>query len=247
VAGLAFGKWTLGASRAQRAQGLVAMAGDEARSDISGVEALASLAGRAVSLPAGWRAPAVDAAAPAASDTRAVALDAPAAGRWHDADWGAPVFVDSAATGHPLFPGGGFAQALRALGLWSVTSPLRLAPGVLRGARCFSSAEPADGRISITYDDPCGEIADTSPTLALGGLFFDPADVRVVQGVAYGRATRGVVVLDDVAAKFASFSTGCYEDVIAHELGHAIGLPHTSVTPSVMAPWLSAQCVHRLE
>lgn len=246
VAGLAFGKWTLAAARAVRASGIADLAGDPAPSDVAGVEALAALAGRVVPLPPDWRAPAVDpAVAPAAFESPAVALEAPAGGRWHDADWGAAIAVDSASTGHPLFPSGGFAQALRALGLWSASSPLRLQPGVLRAPRCFSSAEPADGRISITYDDPCGEIADTSPTLALGGVFFDPADVRVVHGVAYGRATRGVVVLDNVAAKFAGFSVGCYEEVIAHELGHAIGLPHTATTPSVMAPWLAPECVNR--
>lgn len=248
VAGLAFGKWTLADLRADRAPGVAATAGDRARPGVGDVESLASLAGRTVALPADWRRPVLTpAAASAVSDTRAAAMDAPAAGRWHGADWGAPVLVDSEAGGHPLFPGGGFAQALRALGLWSAASPLALQPGTQRGPRCFSSTEPADGRISITYDDPCGEIADTSPTLALGGLFFDPADVRVVQGVPYGRATRGVVVLDNVAAKFANFSVGCYEEVIAHELGHAIGLPHTSSTPSVMAPWLSPECVNRTE
>lgn len=246
VAGLAFGKWTLADVRADRAPGVAATAGERARPTVADVEALASLAGRSVALPADWRAPAIARAdAAVAADARAVAREAPAAGRWHAADWGAPVLVDSESSGHPLFPGGGFAQALRALGLWSAASPLLLQPGAPRGPRCFSSSEPADGRISITYDDPCGEIADTSPTLALGGLFFDPADVRVVQGVPYGRATRGVVVLDNVAAKFAGFSVGCYEEVIAHELGHAIGLPHTSSTPAVMAPWLSPECVAR--
>ena len=247
VTGLELGKWTIGGPgrEAPAVRQLHAPApGDRIRAAVADLEALAALAGTAVRLPAGWTAqePATGNAVTTAADG-----DLPSQARWHDADWGSPVRVDSQADGHPLFPGGGFTQVLRALGLWSAGGALRLEPGTLRAPRCFANPEPADGRISISYGDPCGEIADSSPTLAIGGVYFNPLDVRVVDGVAYGRATKGMVVLDDVPAKFAGFSTGCYEELIVHELGHAIGLPHTSAQPSVMAPWLDGGCVNRSE
>lgn len=253
VTGLERGKWTIeptaaaDAATATRALHL-RVPGDRLRATVADVEALASLAGSRVRLPARWSAPRT------ASDTRTVPsiatggdLDATASGRWHEADWGAPVLVDSAPGGHALFPGGGFAQAWRALDAWSSAGALRLAPGTLRTPRCFGNSEPADGRISIAYDDPCDEIPDTSPTLAIGGAYFDLQDQRAVQGVPYGRITKGMVVLDNTAAKFAGFSTGCYEEILTHELGHAIGLAHTATNTAVMAPWLSPACVNRTE
>lgn len=253
VTGLERGKWTIepaaaaDAATATRALHL-RVPGDRLRATVADVEALASLAGSRVRLPARWSAPriAVD-PHPLPSVATGGDLDATASGRWHEADWGAPVLVDSAAGGHALFPGGGFAQALRALDAWSSAGALRLAPGTLRTPRCFGNSEPADGRISIAYDDPCDEIPDTSPTLAIGGAYFDLQDQRAVQGVPYGRITKGMVVLDNTAAKFAGFSTGCYEEILTHELGHAIGLAHTATSTAVMAPWLSPACVNRTE
>lgn len=254
VTGLERGKWTIDAAAAADAPGAtralhVRAPGDRLRATVADVEALASLAGTRVRLPARWSASpeASPAAAIAAPLLSSADVNPTSAGRWHEADWGAPVLVDSAPGGHALFPGGGFAQALRALGAWSAAGALRLAPGTLRAPRCFGNSEPADGRISIAYDDPCDEIPDTSPTLAIGGAYFDLQDQRVVQGVPYGRITKGMVVLDNAAAKFAGLSTGCYEEILTHELGHAIGLAHTAADPAVMAPWLSPACVNRTE
>lgn len=249
VTGLELGKWTLTPDPQGREPAAVRhlqapAPGDRTRAEPDDIEALAALAGTKVRLPLGWTSGAAPARPP-----RATAPDGlvPSEARWHEADWGAAVHVDSAPGGHELFPGGGFTQVLRALGMWSAASALRLEPGTLRSPRCFGNSEPADGRISIAYDDPCGEIADTSPTLAIGGAYYDLLDRRTVQGVPFGRITKGMVVLDNAAPKFAGFSTGCYEELIAHELGHAIGLPHQVAQPSVMFPWLDAGCVNRLE
>lgn len=253
VTGLERGKWTIAPSAAPdtataRRDLHLRAPGDRLRADVADIEALASLAGTRVRLPAAWaasRAP-LDGAA-AASAVGAADTNPPSTGRWHEADWGAPVLVDSAPGGHALFPGGGFSQALRALGAWSAAGALRLAPGTVRAPRCFANSEPADGHITIAYDDPCDEIPDTSPTLAIGGAYVDLQDQRVVRGVSYGRITRGMVVLDNTFAKYAALSTGCYEEILTHELGHAIGLAHTAEEPSVMAPWLSPSCVNRTE
>jgi len=247
VTGLDRGKWTL---RHTASAGPVAtrQLHDQADAASDGVpmpdlEALAALTGTTVRLPAEAATTAtVGPSTPLAADAATIA-----GARWHEADWGAPVFVDSMSGGHPLFPGGGFGQLLRAIDAWSGPSALRLQPGVLRGPRCFGSSESADGRISVSYDDPCDEIADTSPTLAIGGAYYSSADVRVVGAASYWKITKGMVVLDNDRAKFAGLSTGCYEDVLTHEIGHAIGLGHSTSTPAMMAPWLAAECVERSE
>lgn len=210
------------------------------------LEALAALAGSDVRLPAGARYAATRGDAPSPA-LRVADGSAPVGARWHEADWGAPVFVDSMSSGHLLFPAGGFTQLLRAISAWSGPSALRLQPGVLRGPRCFGNTDAADGRVSVSYDDPCDEIADTSPTLAIGGAYVSSAEVRVVNGAPYWKITKGMVVLDNTRAKFSGLSTGCYEEVLTHEIGHAVGLAHTATTPSVMAPWLAPDCVNRSE
>ncbi|MFN7979933.1 MAG: matrixin family metalloprotease [Vicinamibacterales bacterium] len=253
VTGLERGKWTVQPALTADAPAIRALhlraPGETTRTTVADVEALASLAGTRVRLPAHWSATRGlgDGAGRTATVVTGADLNPTSLGRWHEADWGAPVLVDSAPNGHALFPGGGFAQALRALGAWSAAGALHLAPGTLRTPRCFGNNEPADGRISIAYDDPCDEIPDTSPTLAIGGAYFDLQDQRAVQGITYGRITKGMVVLDNAASKFAGLSTGCYEEILTHELGHAIGLAHTSVEPSVMAPWLSPACIDHTE
>ena len=247
VTGLERGKWTLHSTSTGRAVATRHLH-DRAPADVLDVmaaEGLAALAGSRVHLP-----PAVETTMPLRHGT--LALEGaggagPAMARWHEADWGAPVPVDSAFGGHPLFPGGGLTQFLRSLASWSGAGSLQLAAGVERSPRCFGNNEIPDGRISVSYDDPCGEIADTSPVLAIGGAYYSGADVRDVGGHSYWKITKGMVVLDNALPKFAGMSTGCYEELLTHELGHAIGLGHTSISPAVMAPSLSSTCVNRVE
>jgi hypothetical protein len=247
VAGLDRGKWTIQAPAAGPRAATRAGSFDVPPDDVSSLadlEALAALSGTAVQLPPTYVA---EGSAPNASAGAGLnAEPGVTAGRWHEADWGVPVSVDSEGGGHPLFPGGGFSSLLRAIATWSGRSPLTLRPGLIRGPRCFGSGDAADGRISITYGDPCDEIADSSPVVALGGAYFSSSDVRTVGGTPYGRFIKGMVVLDNVTAKFSGLSTGCYEELLAHELGHAIGLGHTD-DAALMSPWLDPQCVYRSE
>jgi hypothetical protein len=247
VTGLERGKWTLRVTPGETSATRTRHGTHDETADPAALERLAALAGSQVRLP-----PAL-ADTPSAAETDALAArgteDAGAAiaARWHEADWGAAVPVDSAPNGHPLFPSGGLTQFLRALDAWNRAGSLRLAPGVIRSARCFANDEAPDGRISVTYDDPCGEIADTSPVLAIGGVYYSSSEVRQVSGTPFGKITKGMVVMDNALPKFAGMSTGCYEELLTHEVGHAIGLGHTAHTPSVMAPALSAACANRTE
>jgi hypothetical protein len=255
VAGLERGKWTLTGS----ADPAAAMARDIRGADPSVVvardsrslvdlQALASLAGTQASAAAAVLVPSLGAEPTGVSTGRSAPayslLNPSLPARWHQADTATPVYVDSQTDGHPQIAGGGLTQLARAAALWGAAGSLPLQAGGTRGPRCFQNSEPSDGRISVTYGDPCGEIADSSATLAIGGAYFT-SDTRVVNGVSYWRITKGMVVTDNPAAKFSGMSTGCYEELLAHELGHAIGFGHAAARPAVMYGAISSNCWSR--
>ena len=165
--------------------------------------------------------------------------------RWHEADTGATVYLDTQSGGHPQIDGGGLTQLSRAAGMWGTAGSLPLRAGDPRGPRCFNNSEPSDGRISMTYGDPCGEIADESWTLAIGGAYYSSSDVRSVNGVSYWKIVKGMIVTDNAPWKYSGMSTGCYEELVAHELGHAIGFGHAGERPALMYPAITADCGSR--
>ena len=214
---------------------------------VGDLDALAALAGTRASAAGAVLLPAVSAPAPGSRAGHAgptfSLLNPSAPARWHQADTGTPVYVDTQTGGHPQFAGGGLTQLARAAAAWTGVGSLNLQMGVQRGPRCFANSE-VDGRISVTYGDPCGEIADASNTLAIGGAYFS-SDMRTVNGVSYWRIMKGMVITDNVPSKYSWMSTGCYEDMITHELGHAVGFGHTSASGAVMYPSISSTCGSR--
>jgi len=255
VAGLEQGKWLLtgasdpAAAFAREVRGIdqVAVVARDFRA-AADLAALAALAGTRVRATGAVLAPAVPAATPAGGDGHAGAnftlLNPSTPARWHQGDTGTPVYVDTQTGGHPQFAGGGLTQLARAAAAWTGVGSLNLQMGVPRGPRCFANAE-VDGRLSVTYGDPCGEIADASNTLAIGGAYFTSAGQRVVNGVNYWSIIKGMVITDNVPSKYSWMSTGCYEDMITHELGHAVGFGHTSASGAVMYPSISGTCGSR--
>ncbi len=254
VAGLEQGKWLLtgsaeaatAATREVRGHDMATVVGRDYRSTVA-LDALAALAGTQVRATGAVLAPAVPVPARAGLDGRggpSFSLLTSTPARWHEADSGTPVYVDSQTGGHPQFAGGGLTQLSNAVTAWSAAGSLRLQNGVTRGPRCFYNSE-YDERISVSYGDPCGEISDASSTLAIGGAYYSSVDQRAVNGLTYWKITKGMVVVDNPPAKFASFTTGCYEEMLVHELGHAIGFGHASARPAIMYPSISSGCFSR--
>ena len=132
-----------------------------------------------------------------------------------------------------------------AAAMWTAAGSLALQPGGSRGPRCFNNSEPSDGRISLTYNDPCGEIADESWTLAIGGAYYSSSDMRSINGVSYWKIVKGMIVTDNAPWKYSGLSTGCYEELVAHELGHAIGFGHAADRPALMYPAITSDCGSR--
>ena len=254
VAGLEQGKWVLtgspeaatAATREVRGHDMATVVGREYRS-ATALDALAALAGSHVRATGAVLAPAVPEPARTGLDGRngpSFSLLTSTPARWHEADTATPVYVDSQTGGHPQFAGGGLTQLSNALAAWTAAGSLRLQNGVARGPRCFYNSE-YDERISVSYGDPCGEISDASSTLAIGGAYYSSIDQRAVNGLTYWKITKGMVVIDNPPAKFANFTTGCYEEMLVHELGHAIGFGHASARPAIMYPSISSGCFSR--
>lgn len=254
VAGLEQGKWVLtGSADAATSATREVRGHDQATvvtrdyTSAAALDALASLAGTRVSAAGAVLQAPVPQAARAGLDGRAGAaytLLSSTPARWHEADTDAPVYVDTQSGGHPQFAGGGLTQLANAVAIWSAAGSLRLQNGVARGPRCFSNSEN-DYRLSVTYGDPCGEISDASSTLAIGGAYYSGGDQRTVNGVTYWKIVKGMIITDNPTSKWSGFTTGCYEDVLVHELGHAIGFGHATARPAIMYPSISSTCFSR--
>ena len=255
VAGLEQGKWLMtgladaavAAAREMRGHDPAAVVARDYRA-VADLEALAALAGTRVPATGAALAPAIPVSAgrgPGRAGPAFTLLNPAIPARWHQADSGTPVYVDTHAGGHPQFAGGGLTQLVNAAGHWRSAGSLPLEGGTSRTPRCFTNSEPLDGRISVTYGDPCGEIADGSSTLAIGGAYFSSSDVRTLNGVAYWKMVKGMIVTVNMPSKYSWMSTGCYEDVLTHELGHAIGFGHAAARPSMMYPAIASECTGR--
>ena len=154
--------------------------------------------------------------------------------------------VDVQEGGQSGLPGGGLMEIQQALAKWNAAgSSFRFVPGSAHGPRRCATERLYNGRATIVFDDPCGEISNSGGILAIAGVYFSitAGSGGTVNGTSFFAATEGFVINNDSESALSFLrQSGCFADAQLHELGHVLGLDHSADNTAIMFPSLSRAC-----
>jgi hypothetical protein len=159
--------------------------------------------------------------------------------RWFSFDTGGEVMWYSHESGLPGLAGGGAGEVQRATAAWTnePSTPVRLSYGGT--APEAAGLDEHDGRNVVLWNDPNDEMEGrfscfSQGTLAIGGTWVNNSR-RPFDGKSYAPIVGGDVVFNDGVdcfRKYASNYSKFIEGIVLHELGHTLGIGHSSENSS---------------
>jgi hypothetical protein len=159
--------------------------------------------------------------------------------RWFEPDQGSPVeFLVCPPEGHPELSAQAKQAVAEALDAWSFDplSSLVLVDGTLDEPMSFNSCS---GPNRVIFDDPFDEVDDPydcTGVVAIGGYCVLGSETRSLDGQTFRRIQVGRVTFADGWSGCAFWNPCNMAEVATHEVGHAIGLGHSTSKGATMEP-----------
>ena len=147
--------------------------------------------------------------------------------------------------GEKLTPGKGHDEVAAAAAGWTFKkSSLAIVAtkGKVPKKKGCESKFTNDLKILVSFKDRCKEISNTGGTLAIGGGWW-------FRGAPFSTFVHGFVIInsDDSGLKAFFVANLCFQQIILHEYGHAIGLGHSPNKKAIMFASISlSKCVGKV-